>query len=84
MCFSLEDFDNTNELRGMTDERFKETMIVCIKLVFRFLHERLEECPHFLHIIEIMISQINVTEVRNDSHKCCQRTFLDNDDGQIE
>ena len=64
----------------MSDERFKETMIECIDLIFQFLRERIEECPQFIYIIDIVLNKVFVNPqmpfLKNEDHKkCCLRFF---------
>jgi hypothetical protein len=64
----------------MSDERFKETMIECIDLIFQFLRERIEECPQFIYIIDIVLNKVFVDPqmpfLKNEDHKkCCLRFF---------
>ena len=67
----------------MTMERFKEVQIECIYLIFKFLQERIQECPVFMHILDIPFNQIFLQPskfVKNEAHdQCCMRVFLDKD-----
>jgi len=42
----------------MSDERFKETMIECVDLIFHFLKERIDECPQFIYIIDLAMNRV--------------------------
>ena len=44
----------------MSDERFKETMIECVDLIFHFLKERIDECPQFIYIIDLAMNRVFV------------------------
>ena len=37
---------------GMSDEKYKETQVICIYHIFEFVAARVEEAPVFIHIVE--------------------------------
>ena len=79
LCMRLEDYQNSCHEIGMSDHRFKETMAKCIKMIFRFLAVRIEECPHFLHITAMALCRIMFDKEQRvtESHSCCLRCYLD-------
>lgn len=60
VCMRLQNYSDECSKDGMSDERFKETMIECIELIFQFLRERIEECPQFIYIIDIALNRVFV------------------------
>ena len=58
---------------GMSDGKFKETMIECIELIFSFLRERIEECPQFIYIIDLALNRVFVDPLmpflKNEDHQ---------------
>jgi hypothetical protein len=72
----------------MSVEKFNQTRVVCIKLIFKFLRERIEECPTFIYIVDEALNDVKIDKdkfLKNDSHLvCCARTFVDSDVDKLE
>lgn len=84
----LQNFSDQSTVDGMSDDTFKETMITCIKLLAKFMQQRIDECPCFIHILGISLNQIVLDQdkfVKNDDHKkCCVRVFPPNSEAEIK
>ena len=84
----LQNFGDQCAVDGMSDETFKSTMVECIQLLAKFLQERIEECPCFIHILDKSLNQIFLEPdkfVKNDDHKkCCVRIFPPNSEEEIK
>ena len=86
ISMELEDSENLFQSTGMSIDRYNQTHVACIKLIFLFLRERIEECPTFIYIIDEALNRVVLNKEKfpkNDTHlTCCVRTFVDSDQEQ--
>jgi hypothetical protein len=79
----LENYEEECMKTKMSSETYKDTMVECIKLIFQFISERVEESAVFIHIFEQPLSKIFVDPskyTKNETHKtCCIRACIEAD-----
>ena len=78
-CMMLQNFTSECLKHQMSSDSFKKTIIQIIHLIFKFLAQRVEEVPSFLHIICPKLNSIFIEKdlfTKNESHVCCMRSFV--------
>lgn len=66
----------------MSEEKFAETQVIAVRMIFQFLMDRIEECPAFTHILDQCFTKIFIDAkkfAKNESHHCCDKVFLKSD-----
>lgn len=86
-CMKLENYKEASVVAGMSDSRYRETMTRCVKIIFEYMHQRIDECTAFLYLVDFALSKLFVDKdfKRNEAHvACCIRTFRPDESGQAE
>lgn len=77
-CINLLNYDTNYLETTMTEADFLKTMVESIRLIFEFLNAKINECPAYIHIIDLYINAVTI-ERKKVHEKCCPRLFLDQD-----
>jgi len=52
LCMRLQNSSALCVIDGMSEDAFKSAAVECIKLVAKFMQDRIDECPCLIHILD--------------------------------
>jgi hypothetical protein len=86
ICLKLQNYGDYFMKTNMSEDKFKNTQVATIKLIFEFMRDRIQECPTFIYIIDEALNAIVMDPKKckkNPDHKeCCVRTYPDCDENK--